>query len=90
MGREYYNRFGYIYHPDYVSLFCDNEAMDTAIELNKYVYVDRLIHEHRHPVWGFGQTDELGRRNDIYYRQDKRTYDKRKVAGFPKLSIFDK
>lgn len=90
MGREYYNRFGYIYHPDYASLWCDNEAMDAAIELNRYVYLAQHIFEHKHPVWGFGQTDELGRRNDQYYRQDKRTYDKRKVAGFPKLSIFDK
>ena len=90
MGNEYYNRFGYIYHPDYVSLWCDNEAMDVAIELNRHVYLNQHLFEHKHPVWGFGQTDSLGRRNDIYYRQDERTYIKRKNLGFPKLSIFEK
>ena len=90
MGNEYYNRFGYIYHPDYVSLWCDNEAMDVAIELNRHVYLNQHLFEHKHPAWGFGQTDSLGRRNDIYYRQDERTYIKRKNLGFPKLSIFEK
>ena len=28
MGREYYNRFGFIYHPSYKSVWADNEAMD--------------------------------------------------------------
>jgi hypothetical protein len=88
MGREYYNRFKYIYHPDYTSLWCDNEAMDVAIELNRYVYLNQHLFEHKHPAWGFGQTDALGRRNDIYYRQDERTYIKRKNLGFPKISIF--
>ena len=79
MGNEYYNRFGYIYHPDYASLWCDNEAMDVAIELNRHVYLNQHLFEHKHPAWGFGQTDSLGRRNDIYYRQDERTYIKEKI-----------
>jgi hypothetical protein len=30
MGREYYKRFNYIYHPSYVSVYCDNEATEVA------------------------------------------------------------
>jgi len=88
MGREYYNRFGYIYHPDYASLWCDNEAMDVAIELGKYKYSNVQIFDHLHPAWGHGVADAQLIRTQNYYRQDSRTFNKRKLAGFPKLSIF--
>ena len=38
MGREYYERFNYIYHPDYISLWCDNEMTDVAKILGCYKY----------------------------------------------------
>jgi len=50
MGVEYYNRFGYIYHPSYQSVYCDNEAMDVAKMLNKHVYVDLKLFTHNHPA----------------------------------------
>ena len=30
LGKKYYDRFSYIYHPTYLSTFCDNEFMDVA------------------------------------------------------------
>src|SRR3990172_5618 len=30
MDRVYYNRFGYIYHPDYLHMFCDTELTCVA------------------------------------------------------------
>lgn len=50
IGREYYNRFEYIYHPSYESVYCDNEAMDVAKMLNKYVYVNKHVFKHLHPA----------------------------------------
>ncbi len=50
MGRDYYNRFGYIYHPSYESVYCDNEAMDVAKMLHKYVYVNTHVFKHIHPA----------------------------------------
>ncbi len=88
MGRTYYDRFGYIYHPDYWSLWCDDEARDVAIQLGKYRFVNERIFDHENPIWGFGISDELGKRNEALYRQDQRTYNKRKSAGFPINSIF--
>jgi hypothetical protein len=35
LGKTYYNRFSYIYHPSYKSLFCDNEYTEVALSLNK-------------------------------------------------------
>ena len=42
LGRKYYERFGYIYHPSYKSLWCDNEFTEVAQRLNKQVYFDNL------------------------------------------------
>lgn len=50
IGVEYYNRFGYIYHPSYESVYCDNEAMDVAKMLNKYTYVNSKLFVHNHPA----------------------------------------
>lgn len=88
IGSEYYDRFGYIYHPDYVSLWCDNEAMEVAQQLNKYKYVDKQIFEHRHPAWVGGPVDAQLAHTQKFERQDHRTYLKRKSLGFPKESIY--
>jgi hypothetical protein len=51
MGKTYYDRFNYIYHPEYVSLWCDNEAMQVAKILNKYIFINILIFDHLHPAY---------------------------------------
>ena len=48
LGKKYYNRFNYIYHPSYKSFYCDDEFTDVANKLNKQIYVDTVIIEHRH------------------------------------------
>lgn len=87
MGRKYYERFGYIYHPDYISLWSDNEAMDVAKILGKYKYMgdDVKIFKHNHPMH-----DGLGMRNydtqlihtESFFFVDKETYFKRKEKNF--------
>ena len=49
LGKRYYDRFGYLYHPDYVSFYCDNEFMQVAFALGKQTYVDNVIIRHEHP-----------------------------------------
>ena len=88
MGNAYYNRFGYIYHPDYASLWCDNEAMDVAIELGCYRYEPQQIFKHLHPAWTGEQPDAQLVHTQKFYRQDERTYKKRKSLGFPIESLY--
>jgi len=88
MGTDYYNRFGYIYHPDYVSLWCDNEAMEVAQELGCYKYVNERIFTHEHPAWTGEKPDAQLVHTQKFYRQDERTYRKRKSLGFPISSIY--
>jgi hypothetical protein len=60
MGIDYYNRFKYIYHPSYESLWCDVEATEVAWMLNKYKYMGDLkqLFTHMHPAWNMAQYDQ--------------------------------
>lgn len=66
MGAEYYNRFKYIYHPDYKSLWCDVEATEVAHLLGKYKYMGdhKILFRHMHPAWGLSEYDEQYRKTE--------------------------
>lgn len=93
LGRKYYDRFGYIYHPDYVSLWCDNEFTDVSVKLKKVYKSDLMIIEHAHPVYQKSDYDYLYAKNESYFNIDKETYENRREKNFdlelnePLLSI---
>ena len=82
-GSKYYQRFGYIYCPEYKSLWCDNEFMDQANLLGRQVYFHQIIIRHEHPA-NNKQTisDTLYNTNESYYPQDKLVYDSRKIRNY--------
>lgn len=82
IGRKYYERSGYIYHPSYASLFADNEETEKARALGKYAFIDKQILEHRHPVWGYGKYDSLLKRTQRFWNRDKQVYNERKAKNF--------
>lgn len=50
--RKYFDRFGYIYHSSYQSLFCDNETMCVAKMLGRYFYSGTMgLYSHRNPAY---------------------------------------
>jgi len=50
--RKYFDRFGYIYHPSYLSLWSDNESMCVAKMLGRYEYVDIMdLYVHKNPAY---------------------------------------
>jgi len=79
VGNTYYKRFNYIYHSDYVSLFCDEEQTVVARKLNKIVDLDKniIIHE-----W-HNINDDLRKHTEKYYQSDKKIFERRKQKGFP-------
>ena len=84
-GRAMYNHFGYLYHSDYKSLFCDTELTDICRgELkDKCTYVNYCIIRHEHPGTGFAQNmDALYERNQRFWNEDMYTYIRRKVYAF--------
>jgi len=83
LGRKYFERFNYIYHPSYKSLWCDNEFMEVANKLNKQTYFEQILFKHEHPAWnGDIENDPLYRRNEAFYREDQKNYNRRKSRQF--------
>ncbi len=88
LGWNLYTKFGYLYHPEYQSFFCDNEFTAVTRAIGAYYYDPRVIVRHCH----IGRTpDALYRRNQGCWLGDQNTYQRRRAAGFglrePELSI---
>lgn len=83
MGRKYYDRFGYVYHPSYKSFWCDNEQTEVARRLGKVKYIDQQLFVHKHPAWHpDGKDDELYQKANPDFKADMRNFEKRKAHGF--------
>lgn len=82
MHVDYYKRFGYIYHPAYKSLWCDNEQMEVAKKLYRYRFVNENILEHVHPSAGKAAKDAQYELTEKFYSIDKTTFLKRQKANF--------
>jgi hypothetical protein len=80
IGKKYYDRFGYIYHPAYTSLWCDNEAMVVAKQLERYKYFDDCIIEHQ---WKRHGDDHIYKVSEANYQRDRAVFNQRSKEGFP-------
>jgi len=81
MDRAYYNRFGYIYHPDYLHMFCDNELTAVGHLLGR-VITSGLMFEHKHYSVGKAERDALYVRNDTTWDQGLNLFSERQKNNF--------
>jgi len=82
LGRRMYQRFGYIYHPSYKSLFCDTEFTDYCTPENS-VYIPYCLIRHEHPGTGFPERgDALYAKNQSYWNDDMFNYINRKTYAY--------
>ena len=82
IGKKYYDRFGYIYQPEYKSVWCDNEFMDVGNILGKQTYFNDVIIKHEHPDCGYGERDNIHTLNAINEYNDRTLYNNRKKNKF--------
>jgi hypothetical protein len=82
LGKPYYNRFGYIYHSAYTSLWCDNEAMEVSKKLNKYKYFEKTLFDHLHPAYGKTKVDEQYRFTESFFHSDREIFLRRQKNNF--------
>jgi len=91
LGRKLYERFGYIYHPDYKSLYCDDEFTEVVRDMGREQYIDKIIITHEHySVKGTqneGDLDLAAQKTLHYSGRDHYVFIKRKEMGFPKNKI---
>lgn len=83
IGRKFYDRFGYVFHPAFKAVYCDEELTEVAQGLGRSFYVAECLIHHAWPA--AGEFDALSRRNEdrTLYDADCVTFQKRKAAGYP-------
>lgn len=64
MGRHLYDQFGYVYYPEYGSIYCDTEQTDLLAQMKRLAFVDECIIEHRHHAAGKASCDAVYAFND--------------------------
>jgi len=82
IGRKYYDRFNYIYHPSYFSLWCDNEYTELAKMNQKLMYFNENIYRHNHPANVGGFMDEQLIKTGSFSEADRNNYEKRLINKF--------
>jgi hypothetical protein len=82
LGKKYYERFNYIYYPEYKSTWSDNEFTEVANILKKQTYFDEVIIKHEHPDWGYGRHDSIHNKNHMDVSYDRNLFLKRKNDNF--------
>jgi hypothetical protein len=81
LDRKYYERFGYVYHPDYTHMYSDQEMTAVAHMLGRNLDVD-ILFPHLHYTTGKFVKDEISLRNDSSYPQGKKVFDIRLRNNF--------
>jgi hypothetical protein len=84
LGRKYYERFDYIYNPEYKSFFCDNLFHEVADILQKQYHGDIILFKHEHPANIGNGWDEVYEKNNTSWDEDKQTYINHRVSGYKK------
>lgn len=75
LGKKYYDRFGYVYHPSYEGMWCDNELTDVGGILGRQVYINWCVIKHEHPMNNQSvKMDGLYDRYAKCYQTDRKTY----------------
>lgn len=81
MDRTYYNRFGYIYHPDYLHMFCDTELTCVA-DITGRKITSKLVFPHKHYSVTKQAPDAVANRNDSTWAQGEKLFLERYKRNF--------
>lgn len=84
VGRAFYERLGYVFYPEYSSLFCDDELTEVAKLTGSLVDATHLVFPHRHHSVGQTPFDKTYERQDSNraWWEGWRLFEKRKAVGF--------
>lgn len=84
MGRKAYDDLGYVYHPEYLSYWADDEWTERWTAAGKLVKVQGPMFRHKHWIFGEARFDSLYQRNKAPKKTDHATYNRRKALNFPR------
>lgn len=73
MDIEYYKRFGYVYHPNFLHLFADTAATHVGHILGKVIELP-ITFRHQHYTTGAMTKDGINAKNDSTWAQGEKEY----------------
>lgn len=82
VDRIYYNRFGYIYHPDYSHMFVDTHFTHVADVLGRVIWRNDIVFPHLHYSVTRIKKDEVSEKADATWNQGKNLYLKHFIESF--------
>lgn len=84
MDRAYYNRFGYVYYPEYQHMFSDTEMTCVGNMLGKVIDLQdpNFIFEHKHYSANKMVKDAINEKNDATWHQGKALFLSRHANDF--------
>ena len=80
IDRVYYNKFGYVYNPQYKHLFCDTEMTHIAEITGKLIENKNIVFEHL--ATRATHDDEVNKKNNSTWWQGESTYLQRVKENF--------
>jgi hypothetical protein len=84
IGYNLFKQLGYLYYPEYFSIFSDNDLTEMCKLMGKHVYVNKVYFRHFHPIWRMAVWDEQYKRTESRenYRKDGDIFKQRKAINF--------
>ncbi len=84
ISRKTYERWGYGYFPEYESMYADDDLTLRAYQERIVIDARHIQFEHRHPVNGTAQDDQVYRHQNRpqAYELGKKIFERRKTEGF--------
>ena len=82
IGKKFYDRFGYIYNPEYKSLFCDLEFTQVLRKTGRFIYFDDIVIKHKQYSIINEEPDNLYIENNKFYDYDLQIFNKRQSLNF--------
>lgn len=83
--RRRYDRYGYLFHPSYQSMYADDELTAVAVRDGILFGAPEVLFQHRHWNSGGRTKDHVDAAHSSAERmlQGRRTFEARRAAGFP-------
>lgn len=90
LGWNLYTAIGHVYHPEYTSLYCDNEQTQLCASLGKLAVSDMCIIRHEWVPADHNNADDLHKRNESFYKEDGDVFRRRSENKFDMDTVREK
>lgn len=84
VGINLYNSLGYLYHQSFISVYADDHFTELTKKIGKYVFIDKRLFTHAHPIWMLTEWDDQYRHSERpeVYQKDRDTFLELKANNF--------